>query len=691
MDSEYLSAVDPDYPELERPIKAKEEESIDIGPKALGTGTNPMIHPLQGVEARLHDGAAKMEITFMGKGKGNSQSFTPESIDKTEREEIRNLMRINNSKLSVHATPNIMGVSGFTREGFDDRSRDESLKEIEKAIEFAAEASTGGAIVFHTGEWQRPISEQSYGESHGGDFTGFSTQKEKAMIMVADKDTGHVTAIKKDQFVYEPEFLDMQKFVKKQGFTQDSSGNYYDKDKKLVYKAISKDSQGNIKYRDINNGNGELYGDDWVDLNGEVIRFDPNNVDNTDRLFQRVPIWDDAGTNFKVAERSFKYFEKQAEKYKDRYHKEISPEELYFKSQIANKVLESKGGSLYHAKEYKEHEFRRNKIKETLDYWDKIDKNLSDDEKWRLMQDRGLYDLQQHGLEINKTKESKIDYLRRSLRREEDQMRYIHQSSASADARAEQAKKEIEKITTVEKYGLSRTAEALAKLGKKVWQKNQNKGYKGMDNLYLAPENFPTEMFGGHPEEMTKIVKASRERFVKDNEVSMGKENAKKAAEQVIKSTIDIGHLNQWRRHFIRKDDESDKSFNKRFDNWALKEVDKMHKANVLGHFHLADNFGYDDEHLTPGQGNAPIKEFVKRLRAKGYDDFIVEAGSFNPTNVLQDTWSYFGSPVSSSHPRGNFRDFRQAHVQYMSTPLYIAGAYAPSNQFKAWSEVPLH
>ena len=122
-----------------------------------------------------------------------------------------------------------------------------------------------------------------------------------------------------------------------------------------------------------------------------------------------------------------------------------------------------------------------------------------------------------------------------------------------------------------------------------------------------------------------------------------------------------------------------------------LKEIDKMHEKKVLGHFHLADNFGFDDEHLTPGQGNAPIREFVKKLKSKGYDDFIVEGGSFNPTTALQDTWSYFGTPVYSSHPRGSFRDFRQKHFEYKSTPLYIAGAYAPSNQFKTWSEVPLH
>ena len=683
MDREYVSGVDPEFPELETPIKAK-EDNIDLGPKQIGVGTNPFVHPTQGVEARLHDGASKMEISFFGQGKGNKERFTPESIGKTEREEIRNLAKLNDVKISTHATVAVEGLAGFGKEGFDDQQRTAAIHEIEKAIDFAADASTGGAIVFHTGEWQRPISEQNFGTSKGGGFEGFSTEKEKAVLYTVDRVTGQLNGIKKDQNIYEPDFLTVKSFSEVEGYSQDSSGSYVDDDGNKKFTYVGKDEYGDKIYRDAKGD--KIYEDEWVDKKGNFIDPDPTK---TERWFQRVPKWNADNTNFDVKEMGFDDFKKQAEKFNRRHGFNVTPEELYVKSQTGNKVLQAKGSSLYHANRYEEHIFQRKKILDALKFYKKLDANLSKNEKYKLEKTREAFSNSE--FDMLPTKESKVAYLKRSLKSVDDQMRHIHESSAAADAQAKQAEKSIERIETIEKYGIRKTADSIARLATKVWQKNQNKKDPGMDDLYLAPENFDPNKFGGHPREMTKIIEKSRETFIEQNRNILGAEKAKKVAEQTIKSTIDIGHLNQWRKNFQREPEENDKEFHKRFDTWVMKEVDKMHEKKVLGHFHLADNFGYDDEHLTPGEGNAPIKEFVKKLKEKGYDDFIVEAGSFNPTTTLQDSWSYFGTPVHSSHPRGSFRDFRQQHFQYKSTPLYIAGAYAPSNQFKTWSEVPLH
>ncbi len=683
MDREYVSGVDPDYPELEKPIQSKEDNIEGLGPKQIGVGTNPFVHPTQGVEARLHDGASKMEITFFGAGKGNKERFTPESIGKKERAEIRNLVKINQANLSTHATVAVEGLAGFGKEGFDDNQRETSMREIEKAIDFAADASTGGAIVFHTGEWQRPISEQGFGTSKDGQFEGFSTEMDKAALYTVDRKTGQISGIKKDQYIYEPDFLTIKSFSETEGYSQASDGSYIDKDGKKIFRYIGKDNYGDKQYKDVD-GN-TVYEDEWVDKEGIFIDPDPKN---TERWFQRIPKWNSDNTNFDVKEMSFKDFEKQAKKLKRRHGFDIAPEELYVKSQTGNRVLQAKGNSLYHANRYEQHVFERTKLLDALKFYNNLNENLSDDEKWRLEKTREVLG---PDFDILPTKESKIEYLERSLKSVEDQMRHIHESSAAADAQAKQAEKSINRIETIESYGIRKTADSIARLARKVWQKNENKSDPDMKDLYLAPENFDPGKFGGHPEEMTKIIEESRKKFVSMNKNIMGAEKAKEAAERTIKSTIDIGHLNQWKKHFKREPMENDKDFQNRFDSWVMKEIDKMHEKKVLGHFHLADNFGYDDEHLTPGEGNAPIKEFVKKLKDKGYDDFIVEAGSFNPTTTLQDTWSYFGTPVYSSHPRGSFRDFRQQHFQYKSSPLYIAGAYAPSNQFKVWSEVPLH
>jgi len=687
MDREYVSTVDPEHPELGEPIEAKDKPISGLGPKQIGVGTNPFVHPTQGVEARLHDGASKMEITFFGKGKGNKDSFTPESIGREEREEIRNLLKINEAKLSTHASVAVEGVAGFGREGFDDRQRETAMNEIEKAIDFAADASTGGAIVFHTGEWQRPISEQNF-TTKSGEFKGFSTEEDKAALYTVDRLSGQISGIRKDQLVYEPEFLTVKSFSETEGYNEDSNGNYIDEKGNEVFTYIGKDQFNGDTYKKYKDKYGnEIFEDEWVDQKGKFISPDPSQ---TERWFERIPKWNSNNTNFDVKMMSFDDFAKQAEKFNKRHGLNVSPEELYVKSQTSNKVLQAKGSSLYHARQYETHKFQRKKWLDALEYYNQLKDTIPEGEEWKLDKEREIYGMPSE-FNILSSTESKIDYINRRLKEEEDSMRHIHESSAAADAQARQAQDSINNIQTIHDYGINKTADSISRLAKRVWIKNENKKDPAMKDLYLAPENWQTGMFGSHPKEMTEIIQASRKKFIAENEISMGKEKAKKVAEKVIKSTIDVGHLNLWRKHFQRKDGENDGSYNKRFDNWMLKEIDKMHEKKVLGHFHLTDNFGFDDEHLTPGQGNAPIKEFVKKLKDKGYDDFIVEAGSFNPTTTLQDTWSYFGTPVYSSHPRGSFRDFRQRHFEYKSTPLYIAGAYAPSNQFKLWSEVPLH
>jgi len=688
MDSEYVSPRDSEYPELEEKIEIKKKKhDLGLGPSELGGNVNPFTYPITAMEARLHDGLKKMEFEFMGAGKGNKDSITPELLGRREREELKTLAKINKVKTSTHATTQVQGLAGFGKEGFDDNMRDTSIREIEKAIDFAAEATTGGAIVFHTGEWQRPISEQKFAKENGYSFKGFSTEDEKAAFYTVDKETGQISGIKKDQTIYEPKFHTLKTFAEENNYSKNSHGDYVGKNGKVVFEFMGYDNKDKTPiYKDSERKN-NVYEDEWVDGSGKFISSDPKE---TERWFDRVPQWDSKKTKFKVQPLKFKDLVEQANKFKRRHNIEITPEQLYVKTQISNKVLQARGQSLYHAKLYENHKFRRDKLKQALDFYKKLDENLDENEKWRLMQERQP----EFGKEfdITPTKESKIDFLDRHIKLEENEMRYIHESSAAADAQARQAEESISQIQTIHDYGIERTSDSIARLALKVWEKNKNKE-SGMEDLYLAPENWMTQEFGSHPQEMTEIVEAARKKFVKTygGNIIGDKEKAKEIAKQTIKTTIDIGHLNQWKRHFERKGKENDEEFNKRFSKWAMKEIEQMHKKGVLGHFHISDNFGYDDAHLTAGEGNAPIVEFVKMLKEKGYKDFIIETGSFNPVTAIHDTWSYFGAHTSSGYQRRSFSDVHEGHFQYNSTPLYIAGAYAPSNQFKMFSEVPLH
>lgn len=656
---------------VEAPIELSSGEkplNLNLGPKQIGTNVNPFQHQLQALNAKIKEGAGKVEFEFFGTGKGNKERATPESFDKEERAEMRNLARINEVESSTHATVGITGIAGFDpQRGFEEQNREQSIKEIKRAIDFAGDASTGGAIVFHTGEWNRPIydsfaKDRSAGETF--EFSGFPGEDRKAPIMVADARTGELKATRKDSPIYEPVFKTVADFEKEKGIklvgTEDEKGNTYEKD-------------------------------DWIGVAGETIKrdweFDPKK---SEAMFRRVPDWNKKDMRFETVSRNWNHFQDRATEWnQNNPDRKLTPEEIFTKTQYMNQVLQAKGHSLFYAQRY-------DREKETLDEARKAlrreEKMLREDpdnpHKWT---DKPLPGGSSERVKI-------VDHLKEEIRELEAHMRHTHEASASADVQAKQAQDAMEHITTVEQYGLKKTAESLAELGIQTWQKYEANKDKLNKPLFVAPENWNQHQYGSHPDELIKIVKEGRQKMIERLTPSMGESKAKQLAETHIKSTFDIGHLNMWKSHLKRKTDkngipiESEDELNKRFAKWTLGKLKKMDEEKILGHIHLSDNFGFDDEHLTPGKGNAPIKEMMKFLSEKGYDDFIAEASGFNPGTILPETWSYFGSPVYSvgTSQATRFSGIHKQHFGYDAPPMYIVGGYAPSNEWKLWSEVPL-
>jgi sRNA-binding carbon storage regulator CsrA len=253
----------------------------------------------------------------------------------------------------------------------------------------------------------------------------------------------------------------------------------------------------------------------------------------------------------------------------------------------------------------------------------------------------------------------------------------------SAREQYERIKHEMSRFKPIEEVGIKRTADTLAKAGIKAMKETEAHRKELKEAIYISPENFFPEVYGSNADEMVKIIQESRkdmaERLKKQG---YSESEARQKAETHIKATLDTGHLNNWRQHF--------KGNEKEFNKWYLDEVQKLVDKKVLGHIHLTDNWGYDDEHLTPGQGNTPTKDVVKMLEKAGFKDFITEAGSFNANNILPDTLAELGSPVYALGKPIPMGRFRNGHFGYTAPPNYIVGAYAPSNDFKLWSEVPL-
>ncbi len=181
---------------------------LGLGPKDIGTSVLMRESGAQSLQSRIFHGASKVELAFLGTGKGHREALTPESFTKEEREAMRQLARLNKVETSVHAAVGLAGVSGLSEGKFDDIAREQAIHEIKRAIDFSADATSGGAIAFHTAEFPRPVSEKGPFEMYPGEAyewkDGKRVLKEKTKIPVylADTKTGKIISIPKDQTFY---------------------------------------------------------------------------------------------------------------------------------------------------------------------------------------------------------------------------------------------------------------------------------------------------------------------------------------------------------------------------------------------------------------------------------------------------------------------------------------------------------
>jgi len=192
----------------------KGDFSSKIPINEIGVTAAPMKDQLQELQAKIRFGVSKVELGFWGSSKGSEGQPVPGMYGKDQREAIKGLAQINNVELTTHASPNIAPISGFNKEGFDNTVREQSLNEIRRAIDFAADTAEGGAVVFHTGEFPR---EAAFAGINGerGQFQGYTytdsegnkrTESDEAVIYLADEKTGKlINAVKKDMPLFFPE------------------------------------------------------------------------------------------------------------------------------------------------------------------------------------------------------------------------------------------------------------------------------------------------------------------------------------------------------------------------------------------------------------------------------------------------------------------------------------------------------
>lgn len=276
-----------------------------------------------------------------------------------------------------------------------------------------------------------------------------------------------------------------------------------------------------------------------------------------------------------------------------------------------------------------------------------------------------------------------------SKRKAERTVTWAKEISAAAAQQVEAAKRDVERIKPIEEVGIKKTANAISDAAMYAYDVEKMK--KLEKPLFIAPENiFPESGYGSHPQELKKIILESRKAMQeKLQHRGFKQDEAKKIAEDHVKATFDIGHAYTWRRLFKGSDPTDIEQTNKEFKKWALDQVKDLVKSNVIGHVHISDNFGYYDEHVTPGQGIVPIKEFVDEIK-KGEKISINVEPAHQDFQALLGAWDSFGSSIYSALvPAGvdRWTEVQNSYFGSTGSPNYLVGEeIRPSEDWALWS-----
>ena len=169
-----------------------------------------------------------------------------------------------------------------------------------------------------------------------------------------------------------------------------------------------------------------------------------------------------------------------------------------------------------------------------------------------------------------------------------------------------------ETFVRAEEFAMEEAAKTFGNVGAKSY-----KELGGDSAPVVSIENVWNGAMFSRGKDMKKLVLKSREEMAK-NLMKGGMEEgvAKDIAKKKIGMNFDLGHMNMFRKKGFTTED-------------MVKEVEEF--APLINHMHVTDNFGMSDEHLYPGQGNVPLKEFLSKVSElhPDIDSFkkIVETG----------------------------------------------------------------
>lgn len=679
MDSGYYTSPTAEADEPRKPkISTKEIGKTVIDGSQAGRFT-------QSIGAALRDGVSRIELQPIPGGMVGGGEV--EEYGKEEREEIKQLVKINEAEItSVHVPHQVVSnLSGQTREGFSESERYRAMEEIKKHVDFAADVAGGGSIVIHTGEFPRSIA---HGKHTKGKFWGYPGEEKEAQHHLIDPRSGKLVTIKEDQELWVP----IQREDPDDPRAPDGKKWLKDENDKYVVDEFWKE-----RYEDKFDEDGKIK--DLTDP--EVRRF-------------LVPVWDfDKQGNIATRKLTF-------EKYKEEemaQRPELTERQLvrsFFKKMHDAEISSSLGS----AREFEQHYYKGidqlEKIKDAIKFWRNIEAQSSEEKKEEL-----THRFREQFGPMLPPGELKLptEHLQKQLNGVLRQIAYGRETAVSGRQRARQVQDLVENAQFLDEYGLNKSVNSLAELG--VYAMRETKAKK-CNPIYLTPENiFPEMGYGSHPRELIELVKTARKTMINrltaeqiadpagrinddgtpiyidnlDRDPNMTKEEAAKFAKTHIKATLDTAHMGMWYKYFKPEQGETEEHRIARFREWYMGEVKALGEDEVIGNIHVVDGFGRSHSHLGVGKGILPVVEAVEYLKDKGVTSLSSE-GHGDLRELMTGTWEAFGSPIYSAARSGGggavFSDVQNSYFGRTTPPPYIVGQYRPSEEWGFWSDLPM-
>ncbi len=674
---------------------------ISIGDLGMSLGLGPIRGP-HDIQAKLRPGVKKLEFVFMGTGKGSTQGHTPEQYGLKQRQALVEMGKANDVHFTTHSTVGVYGLAGADQQGnFSKQSSNFSLQEVKRAIEFAADVGRGGPVVVHTGEFGRPVADADWNESGkwANKFEMYAEEAERTSYNVIDTRTGGlIEQARKNRAVSKPvwnrakegdEYVDLNGEKKKYS-GQENIPVYLDY---LGKQVLPEDRVPKLK----ENGEGfEIRQMTWKELKEEADEF-------TTRARVEWQSWQKRGgkeddTEFK---KSFAYRFHGA---KDEKDIQVRPEEAYIMAHLETTAAQARGWARYQFGNFDESIENLKKLEKARELYKQMEDESSEEEKLRLK--RQLPPIA--GDLIPSESELPTQIIDRQIRAIKRQIEQARESASSQWAQAEQATETMKYIESSNTYAIKEAAGAYASAAIVAYQQTERlkKENKLEKPIALALENLFPEHYGSHPDELIHLIEVSRKKMVDvlQRDFKKSAQEAKKLAEDHITSTFDTGHLNMWRKYWKNDPKISLNQNEEQFNVWLLEKVDEMAKKKIIGHVHIDDNYGYQDDHLAAGEGNTPVRDIIKVLKANGYNkEMIIEPGAdFYTDNgqgftAVSKTWRDFNipfySPGGGGSGRGGKRTWNDAQYGWVgqnSPPYFTFGGYSPNEEWTLWSGVPL-